>query len=152
LSSSIFATVPLSGRVIGLDLGARRIGVAISDARQRVATGLTVVVRSGDVGADHQALAALAAEEEAVAVVVGLPTSLDGSVGPAAQGVRGEVEALRTVVGVPVEFIDERFTTVAASRTLQATGRRTRRTRQVVDQVAAAVILQSWLDRRQGSS
>ncbi|HSS10669.1 MAG TPA: Holliday junction resolvase RuvX [Acidimicrobiales bacterium] len=149
MRSSAVAIVPLSGRVVGVDLGTRRIGVAISDAGQRVATGLTVVVRSGDLGADHRALAALAAQEEAVAVVVGLPTSLDGSVGPAAQGVRQEVESLRTVVGVPVEVIDERFTTAAANRALQATGHSARRTRRVVDQVAAAVILQSWLDRRQ---
>jgi putative holliday junction resolvase len=150
LRSSTVAIVPVRGRVVGVDLGTRRIGVAISDAGQRVATGLTVVVRSGDVGADHRALAALAAEEEAVAVVVGLPTSLDGSIGPAAQGVRLEVDSLRTVVGVPVEVIDERFTTAAASRALQATGHRgRRRARRVVDQVAAAVILQSWLDRRQ---
>jgi putative Holliday junction resolvase len=151
LSSPTIATLPRRGRVIGLDLGARRIGVAISDDGQRVATGLTVVVRSGDVGADHRALATLTAEEEAVAVVVGLPTSLDGSVGPAAQGVRHEVEALRTVIGVPVDLVDERFTTVAAGRAVKAGGLRTRRARQVVDQVAAAVILQSWLDGRQSS-
>jgi putative Holliday junction resolvase len=135
--------------VLGIDLGARRIGVAISDAAQRMASGLTVVARSGDLGADHRALAALAGDEEAVAAVVGLPRSLDGSYGPAAQGVRQEVEQLRAVLDVPVEVIDERFTTVTATRALRAGGARPGRARRLVDQEAAAVILQSWLDRRQ---
>jgi putative Holliday junction resolvase len=135
--------------VLGIDLGARRIGVAISDAAQRMASGLTVVARSGDLGADHRALAALAGDEEAVAAVVGLPRSLDGSYGPAAQGVRQEVEQLRAVLDVPVEVIDERFTTVTATRALRAGGTRPGRARRLVDQEAAAVILQSWLDRRQ---
>jgi putative Holliday junction resolvase len=91
----------------------------------------------------------LVREEEAVAIVVGLPLSLDGSVGPAALGVLDEVNKLRERVGVPVETYDERFTTVTASRALQATGRRGRKGRQVVDQVAAAVMLQAWLDGRQ---
>jgi putative Holliday junction resolvase len=78
-----------------------------------------------------------------------MPLSLDGSFGPAAQGVRQEVEQLRTVLGVPVEVIDERFTTVSATRTLRARGTKARQARRLVDQEAAAVILQSWLDRRQ---
>jgi putative Holliday junction resolvase len=135
--------------VLGIDLGARRIGVAISDAAQRMASGLTVVTRSGDLGADHRALAALAGDEEAVAAVVGLPRSLDGSLGPAAQGVGQEVEQLRTVLNVPVEVVDERFTTVTATRALRAGGARPGRARRLVDQEAAALILQSWLDRRQ---
>jgi putative Holliday junction resolvase len=135
--------------VLGIDLGARRIGVAISDDGQRMASGLTVVARSGDLGSDHRALAAVAGDKEAVAVVVGMPRSLDGSSGPAAQGVRQEVEQLRTVLGVPVELVDERFTTVTATRALRAAGTKARRARRLVDQEAAAVILQSWLDRRQ---
>jgi putative Holliday junction resolvase len=149
LSEGVVLLVPRRGRVLGIDLGARRIGIAISDAGQRMATGLTVVARSGDLGADHRALAALAGDEEAVAAVVGLPRSLDGSLGPAARGVRQEVEQLRTMLGVPVEVIDERFTTVTAARALRAGGARPAHTRRLVDQEAAAVILQSWLDRRQ---
>jgi putative Holliday junction resolvase len=150
LSQGVVLLVPRQGRVLGIDLGARRIGIAISDAGQRMAAGLTVVARSGDVGADHRALAALAGDEEAVAAVVGLPRSLDGSLGPAARGVRQEVEQLRTMLGVPVEVIDERFTTVTAARALRAGGARPAQARRLVDQEAAAVILQSWLDRRQG--
>jgi putative Holliday junction resolvase len=150
LSQGVVLLVPRQGRVLGIDLGARRIGIAISDAGQRMAAGLTVVARSGDVGADHRALAALAGDEEAVAAVVGLPRSLDGSLGPAARGVRQEVEQLRTMLGVPVEVIDERFTTVTAARALRAGGARPAQARRLVDQEAAAVILQSWLDGRQG--
>lgn len=150
MSQGVVLLVPRQGRVLGIDLGARRIGIAISDAGQRMAAGLTVVARSGDVGADHRALAALAGDEEAVAAVVGLPRSLDGSLGPAARGVRQEVEQLRTMLGVPVEVIDERFTTVTAARALRAGGARPAQARRLVDQEAAAVILQSWLDRRQG--
>jgi len=149
LSGGTVSLVPPRGRVLGLDLGARRIGIAISDAGQNMATGLTVVARSDDLGADHRALAALAGDEEAVAAVVGLPRSLDGSLGPAAQGVGQEVEQLRTVLNVPVEVVDERFTTVTATRALRAGGARPGRARRLVDQEAAALILQSWLDRRQ---
>jgi putative Holliday junction resolvase len=137
--------------VLGIDLGARRIGVAVSDDDQRMAAGLTVLSRSGDLGADHRALAILAGDEKAVAAVVGMPRSLDGSFGPAAQGVRQEVERLRTVLSLPVEVIDERFTTVAATRALRSGGTKARRSRRLVDQEAAALILQSWLDRRQAT-
>jgi putative Holliday junction resolvase len=133
--------------VLGVDLGAVRVGVAVSDSSQSVATPLTTLSRSGDLGS---LLDRLVQEEEAVAIVVGLPLSLDGSVGPAALGVLDEVNKLRQRVGVPVETYDERFTTVTASRALQATGRRGRKGRQVVDQVAAAVMLQAWLDSPRG--
>jgi putative Holliday junction resolvase len=132
------------GRVLGVDLGSVRVGVAVSDASQTVATPLTTLPRSGDLG---PLLDRLAQEEEAVAIVVGLPLSLDGSVGPAARGVLDEVSKLQERVAVPVETYDERFTTVTATHALQATGRRGRKGRQVVDQVAAAVMLQAWLDR-----
>jgi putative holliday junction resolvase len=135
------------GRVLGVDLGTVRVGVAMSDSSQSVATPLTTLSRSGDLGS---LLDRLVQEEEAVAIVVGLPLSLDGSFGPAALGVLDEVNKLRERVGVPVETYDERFTTVTASRALQATGRRGRKGRQVVDQVAAAVMLQAWLDAGAG--
>jgi putative Holliday junction resolvase len=131
--------------VLGVDLGSVRVGVAVSDASQTVATPLTTLARSGDLG---PLLDRLAREEEAVAIVVGLPLSLDGSVGPAARGVLDEVSKLQERVVVPVETYDERFTTVTATHALRATGRRGRKGRQVVDQVAAAVMLQAWLDRR----
>ncbi len=83
--------------------------------------------------------------------MVGLPLSLDGSIGPAARSVLDEADGLADAAGIAVELHDERFTTVTAARSLQgggARGRRTRKSRQLVDQVAAAVMLQSWLDGR----
>jgi putative Holliday junction resolvase len=136
------------GRVLGLDLGTKRIGVAISDPDRRVATPIEVVTRSGDRARDHRAIAALVDEWEAERVVVGLPLSLDGSTGPAAQAALAEVDELAGVVGVPVDTTDERMTSVTANRALDALDVRGPARRKVVDKVAAAVILQSWLDAR----
>ncbi len=139
-------------RALGLDLGTKRIGVAVSDRSGTIASPLTVVARSGRIADDHRRLAALVAEEEAELVVVGLPRSMDGSDGPAAQGARREAAQLATVVGVPVETYDERLTTVSAERMLRESGVRGPARRQVVDKVAAAVILQAWLDARRSAS
>lgn len=133
-------------RAIGVDLGARRIGIALSDSAGTVATPWTKVDRCGDRVQDHQRIADLVLEAEAECVVVGLPLSLDGSIGPAAEGVLAEVETLRAVLPVPVETYDERLTTVTAERVLREQGVTGRRRRQVVDQVAASVFLQAWLD------
>ncbi len=139
--------IPLLGRVIGADLGAVRVGVALSDPDQRLALPLVTVSRSADMAG---VLARLARDEKAVGIVIGLPLSLDGSVGPAARSVLDEVQAVARASTVPVATHDERFTTVAATRHLQQAGRRPRRARDVVDQTAAAVMLQSWLDGRRG--
>jgi len=133
-------------RAVGVDLGARRIGIALSDSGGTVATPWTKVERSGDESRDHRRIAELVEEAEAEAVVVGLPLSLDGSIGPAAEGVLAEVERLRVVIDVPVETYDERLTTVTAERALREQGVTAKRRRQVVDQVAASVLLQAWLD------
>lgn len=115
-----------------------------------VATPLQTVHRTGHRPDEHQILADLVAETEAAAVVVGLPLSLDGSTGPAAKNVLSEVKALRKVLGVPVTTHDERFSTVEAEDQLDRGGVRGRRRRAVIDQSAATVILQSWLDGRRG--
>ncbi len=149
--------IPATGRVVGFDLGSARVGVAISDTHQRVAGALVTMTRGGDAVADRRALARLLAEEEAVGVVVGLPLSLDGSVGPAAQAVLDEVGVLTAAFGgVAIETVDERFTTVAAHQALRAGGRqggigarRGAQARQRVDSVAATLLLQTWLDRRE---
>ncbi len=135
-------------KALGLDLGSKRIGVARSDSAGTVAIPATTLHRSGSEEQDHRQIAALVAEDEIECVVVGLPLSLDGSVGPAAEGVLAEVVRLREVLTVPVETYDERLTTVTAERVLREQGLTGRRRRQVVDQVAAAVLLQAWLDRR----
>ena len=107
-----------------------------------------VVERSGDLARDHRRLAAIAADVEAEVVVVGLPLSLAGGEGPSASLVKEEVEALRSVMEVPIELVDERLSTVSAHRTLAAAGLSEKKRRAQVDKVAAAVILQSWLDAR----
>ena len=133
-------------RALALDLGAKRIGVATSDAGGVLASPRTTVERSGDRRRDHRRIGELVAEEEAGIVVVGLPRSLDGSNGPAAAAALAEVEELAEVLTVPVVTHDERFTTVTAHEQLRAAGVDGRRRRTVIDQQAAAVLLQSWLD------
>ena len=135
-------------RVIALDLGSKRVGVAVSDRSGTIATPLVVVQRSGRTSVDHERIRAIIEEEEAVLLVVGLPLSMDGSVGKAAQAAIREAKALATVVGVPVETFDERLTTVTADRMLMEFRMRAEDRRKIIDKVAAAVILQSWLDGR----
>lgn len=118
-----------------------------------MATPYSVIQRSGDVSADRAKVAEIVHEVGAGLVVVGLPLSLDGSEGPAARAALEEAGALRQVLDVPVECHDERLTSVTANRSLTeagVTGRKRRRARQAgaVDQAAAAVLLQSWLDTR----
>jgi putative holliday junction resolvase len=113
-----------------------------------VATPLAVVERSGDPGADRQAILAHAREAGASRIVVGLPLSLSGDVGPAARAALEEVDALRAEAGaaVTVETHDERLTTVIAERGLRTARARGRTRRRVVDPAAAAVMLQSYLE------
>lgn len=135
-------------RALGIDLGSKRIGVAISDSEGRLAMPYEVVLRSGDRQRDHRALLALAAEGEVEAIVVGLPLSLDGSVGRAAKGVLAEVAELGATTDLPIETYDERLSTVTADRTLMEMNLKADARRKVVDKVAASVILQAWLDNR----
>ena len=140
--------VPTGYRVMGLDFGARRIGVAVSDATGTIASPHAVLERSGDAGADHRRVADMASEVEAERVVVGLPLSLSGRATTAARETTAEVSAMVEVVAVPVEVHDERLTTVSAERSMRALGVGGRDRRRAVDKVAAAVMLQSWLDGR----
>lgn len=135
-------------RVVGLDLGERRVGVAVSDGAGVLAVGHGIVERTGDADADRAALAEVVRELGAERVVVGLPLSLDGSRGPAAERAAVEAEHLAAAVGLPVELVDERFTTVTADQALVAAGLRGRDRRRRVDEVAATILLQSWLDGR----
>jgi putative holliday junction resolvase len=135
-------------RVVGIDLGSKRIGVAVSDSERRVATPSRVLQRSGDRQRDHRAIREIVEEYDAGRLVVGLPLSLDGSMGPAARAASEEAAELATVVGVPVEVYDERLTTVTADRSLMEMKMKADARRRVVDKVAAAVMLQSWLDGR----
>ena len=133
-------------RVVGIDLGTRRIGVAVSDATGTLASPYSVIERGRERTEDHRAIAAVVAEVEAERVVVGLPLSLSGAVGPAAQAAQAEADELAAALSVPVETFDERLTTVTADRALKARKLKAPARRQVVDQVAATVMLQHWLD------
>ena len=139
---------PAGTRALGVDLGERRIGLALSDPSRPVASPHEVLRRSGDPAADRKAIVDAARRQGASVIVVGLPLSLSGRTGPAARATLEEVEALRAVAGdIEVAVHDERLTTVTAERALTEArlGRAARR--DVVDKVAAAVMLQSWLER-----
>jgi putative Holliday junction resolvase len=140
-------------RAIALDLGTRRIGVAVSDSGGTVATPYEMLERSGDRPLDHRRIAALVEEVGAAVVVVGLPRSLDGTIGPSASAILAEVDELRGALGgaagAEVVTWDERLSTVEAERSLRTLGVKKGRRRRLVDQVAATVILQSWLDAGQ---
>lgn len=133
-------------RALGIDLGERRIGVALSSGS--VASPLETLQRSGNHDTDHQRILAIAEEWEIDVLVVGLPLSLDGSEGPAALLVRSEIAEMAAATSIPVVPYDERLTTVTATRLLKEGSVSGRSQRQMVDQVAAAVMLQAWLDRR----
>ena len=122
------------------------MGIAVCDSAGTVATPVQTLVRSGDARRDLESIADLVQEWEAVIVVVGLPLSLDGSEGPAARSALAQTDKLRQVLGVPVVSHDERLTTVIAHRRLAEQDVDGRARRGMVDQVAAAVMLQSWLD------
>jgi putative Holliday junction resolvase len=138
-------------RTAAIDLGSRRIGIAVSDSRGTLATPRWTVERSGDVEADRAAVVARVIEAEAEHLIVGLPLSLDGRRRQAAVAAEEEAAALRALLapqGVAVETFDERLTTVSAERSLAAAGHGGKARRRVVDQSAAAVLLQTWLDAR----
>ena len=133
-------------RALGLDLGTRRVGVAVCDSAGTVATPVTTLIRSGSSADFTAAVAALVDEREAEIVVVGMPVSLNGRAGPACAATRSEMRRLRRALDVPVVAWDERLTTAIAERDLAVQGVRGAKRRGVVDQLAATVILQSWLD------
>jgi putative holliday junction resolvase len=134
-------------RVMAVDPGEKRVGVAISDPSGTIAQPLRwIPAQPGSTLAERLAL--LAKELEAKELVVGLPARLDGSEGPEARAARQLANQLREVSGIPVVMVDERLTSVAAERALIATGESRARRRQLSDQVAAALLLQGHLDSR----
>jgi len=125
-----------------------RVGVAKSDPHGILATPLVTLRRDVAENSDLLELATLVVEHDAVGVVVGLPKTLAGTEGPSAQMARDYAEALQPrIASVPVELYDERLSTTTAQRRLAQAGRSTRKSRSVIDQAAAVVILQDWLDR-----
>ena len=133
-------------RAVGIDLGETRIGVAVSDSAGQLATPYEVLTRSGSREQDHRHIAAIVAEVEAEILIIGLPLSLDGSLGKAAEGASDEADLIGSLLSIPVEMHDERFTTVEAERMLKEQNLDAPARRKIVDKVAAAILLQAWLD------
>jgi putative holliday junction resolvase len=141
-----------AGRVLGIDVGTVRVGVALSDPTGVIASPLETLRRAKD-GADLDRLAALVVEHEVAEVVVGDPRHLSGASGASAQDARAYSEALAgRITDVPVHLIDERLSTVTAAGHLREGGIDSRKQRSVIDQAAAVVILQQYLDSRQTRS
>jgi putative Holliday junction resolvase len=136
----------MQGPVLGLDLGARRIGLAISDEKGVLAFPVGYLERAG-LERDLAALRALVAERGATRIVVGLPLQLDGREGPGARAAREFARALAAATSLPVDLMDERLTTVEAEHALRGAPRKARRARkQVIDAMAATLMLRSWLE------
>ena len=132
-------------RVLAVDLGSRRIGVALSDPTGTVAAPLETIAHR-ERRKDIAAVAALARAHGVARIVLGWPRNMDGTSGPAARRAEAFAEALRRVAGVPVDLWDERLSTVAADRALRDADVKRERRRALRDQIAAALILQSYLD------
>ena len=136
----------MTGRILGLDVGDKRIGVAVSDETRLIATPHSVYTRIG-YAPDVKYLARLYSDVSATLIVCGLPRNMDGSIGFQAEKVQAFAEKL-TEAGLPVAFQDERLSTVSAHQALIEGGMRREGRKGVVDKVAAAVILQSYLDKQ----
>ena len=133
------------GRVLALDVGERRIGVAMSDPTRVLASPLTTLKAQPRPRALEQ-IAALVVQHEVVAVVVGLPLTLSGEVGPQAHAVQAFAKELQAAVSVPLHLFDERLTTIAAERMMIDLGMKPEQRRARIDEVAASIILQDFID------
>jgi putative pre-16S rRNA nuclease len=135
------------GRIIGLDVGDVRIGVAVSDPLGIISQAHSVITCISE-EEDAAAIRDLVSDLEATTIVAGLPLNQEGKPGPQAEKVLAFLDALRAVVDVPVETIDERFTTAIAERALIDAGVRRKGRKQVIDKLAAQQILSTYLERR----
>lgn len=134
-------------RVLGLDYGDRRIGVALSDAFGWTAQGLEIIERKQE-GDDIRRIEQLVREHEVGTIVVGLPKNMNGTIGPRGEICMAFAEQIRQMLSLKVELWDERLTTVAATRTLLEADVSRRKRKQVVDKMAAALLLQNYLDAK----
>ena len=135
------------GRIMALDVGGRRIGVALSDSTRVLASPLTTL-RAEPRARALAEIAALVARHEVAEVVVGLPLTLNGEIGPQAQLIQAFAEELRHALPAPIHLFDERLTSVAAERMMQDLGIKPERRKARIDEVAASIILQDFLDAR----
>lgn len=140
------ARLPAKGALIGLDPGTKTIGVALSDATRLVANPLETIRRT-KFKEDAARLAQLVGDHAVKGIIVGLPLNMDGSAGPRAQSVRAFVRNLSALFDVPISYWDERLSSVAAERVLLEADTSRRRRAEVIDKMAASIILQGALDR-----
>ncbi|QHQ34454.1 Holliday junction resolvase RuvX [Algicella marina] len=145
-TSDFIAELPSVGALMGLDLGTKTIGVAVSDTLRSVATPILTINRKKFTG-DAEALEAIIGPRAICGIVIGMPLNMDGSRGPRAQSTEAFARNMATRTIVPITFWDERLSTVAAERALLEADTSRRRRAEVIDHVAASYILQGFLDR-----
>ncbi|MDE7454346.1 MAG: Holliday junction resolvase RuvX [Clostridia bacterium] len=136
------------GRIMALDVGDVRIGVAVSDPMGIIANPLETYTRKGDVVRDAQYIVDLATKHEVVLFVSGLPLGLNGQENEQTRKTREYIDVLTTLTDIPVKYLDERFTTLSAERTLIQGNVRREDRKKVIDKVAATIILQNYLDSK----
>ena len=141
-------SIPLHGRVVGVDWGEVRIGLALSDETQLIASPFATLVRRAGKRLPFQRFEELVSGHAPAGIVVGLPLTQEGSEGPAAAAARELAGTLGRRTGLPVEFWDERLSTARALGVVRELGGSTRGRKEDVDALAAAVMLQGWLERR----
>jgi putative Holliday junction resolvase len=134
-------------RALALDYGSRRIGLALSDPTGTLARPLPFLPAQAD-GKLAREIATLARKEEVFLILLGLPRHMNGELGEAAEKVKAFAEVLRQATAIPIEFLDERLSTVQAGRQLHESGKNTRKQRGLIDSEAAAVLLQGYLDAK----
>lgn len=133
-------------KILGIDHGEARIGLALSDDLGMLAHPLETIDGRAKPAAIHRQIAALVDDKKIDRIIIGLPRNMNGTYGPAAEKVREFAEKLKTTLSVPIQLWDERMTTQQAQRSLHEAGRNVKNSRKVIDQVAAVIILQSYLD------
>ena len=136
----------LDGRIMGLDIGDKTIGVAVSDLMGLTAQGVTTIKMVGN-KKDIEAIKQIIAEKQVNKIVSGLPKNMNGTVGPQGENVQKFCELLKEETNLPIEFWDERLSTVAAERSLIEGNVRRENRKKVIDMLAAVIILQGYLDR-----
>jgi putative holliday junction resolvase len=137
-------------RVLSIDYGLRRIGLALSDPTGLFAQGLGVLQRVSDKGAVAD-IAKIVLEKEVDEIVVGLPKNMNGTIGPRAEQCKAFADKLGESVSIPIAMYDERLTTVAATRVLIDADMRRNKRKRVVDEIAATILLQNYLDYKRST-
>lgn len=133
-------------RIMGLDVGDKTIGVAVSDPLGWTAQGIEVIRREGDINRDFARLTELVQEYQVERILVGLPKNMNGTIGPQGEKVQEFIKELQERINLPVKVWDERLSTVAAEKTLLLADVSRSKRKKVIDKMAAAIILQGYLD------